>query len=49
MDTINDNNVNANVYQGSTITKSTSLWESVISKPGDWIEGLLNITAPNIK
>ncbi|KAH9592375.1 synaptotagmin-like 4, variant 2 [Schistosoma haematobium] len=49
MNTINDNNVNANVYQGSTITKSTSLWESVISKPGDWIEGLLNITAPNIK
>ncbi|CAH8660075.1 unnamed protein product [Schistosoma guineensis] len=49
MDTINENNVNANVYQGSTITKSISLWESVISKPGDWIEGLLNITAPNIK
>ncbi|CAH8680270.1 unnamed protein product [Schistosoma haematobium] len=49
MNTINDNNVNANVYQSSTITKSTSLWESVISKPGDWIEGLLNITAPNIK
>ncbi|CAH8679152.1 unnamed protein product [Schistosoma rodhaini] len=49
IDTANDNSVNANVYQGITVMRSTSLWESVTSKPGEWIEGLLNITAPNIK
>nr|CAX72871.1 C2 calcium/lipid-binding region, CaLB,IPR000008 C2 calcium-dependent membrane targeting,domain-containing protein [Schistosoma japonicum] len=39
----NVNDLNDKVHQSSVIVRNSSLWDSITSKPGEWIETTLNI------